>query len=394
MGAHNIPDKLMNRQAEFPVGGRAIYVAGIGYMLGWGTTVPGDAATGYGKGCKFHHTDGAGGADLIYVNTGSRTSAAFRPLNISGVSGTALTGYLDASGSTVPADAATGYELGCIFRHTDGSGIVDVTYVNIGSTSSAKFRPVAIASVAGTAAGAGPSPLIWDGSLWAAVQNDPTLGFGYWNDYLGTIDVTTADGYVITTVNSGAIIGTVDEDGGVLLVDSAGNNAADDGVNVQLPNCTFKPLAGRTIRFEARIALNDNSALISQFLVGLAVPGTTALIATGALEDTVDKCLWFHHGASTADKMSVCAARTNDPDIDADKATTVDDAYIKLGFVINGVTSVEWYADGVLVHTSAVAAQVPNAVMCLSYVAQTEGASKDAELSIDWVRILQEGART
>ena len=393
MAPHNIADKLMNRQAEFPVGGRAIYVAGIGYMLAWGTTVPGDAATGYGKGCKFHHTDGAGGSDIIYVNTGSRTSATFRPVNIAGVSGTALTGYLDASGSTVPADAATGYELGCIFRHTDGSGIVDVTYVNIGSTTSAKFRPVAIASLAGTAGGAGPSPLIWDGSLWAAVQMDPTLGFGYFNDYLGEIDVTTADGYVITAVTTGGISPVVDEDGGVLLVDSQGNAGADDGVNVQLTNCMFKPLAGRTIRFEARLKLNDNSALISQFAIGLAGVDTT-LIAAGVLDDVVDKALWFHHGATTADKMSVCAARTSAEDIDADKATTVDDTYIKLGFVINGVTSIEWYADGVLVHTSSVGANIPNAVMCLSYVAQTEGASKDAELSIDWVRILQEGART
>jgi len=92
--------------------------------------------------------------------------------------------------------------------------------------------------------------------------------------------------------------------------------------------------------------------------------------------------------------MSVCAARADAEDIDADKATTVDDTYIKLGFVIDGLTSIKWYADGVLVHTSSVTANIPNAVMCLTYVAQTEGAAKDAEMSVDWVRILQEGARS
>ena len=120
----------------------------------------------------------------------------------------------------------------------------------------------------------------------------------------------------------------------------------------------------------------------------------TALIASGAIEDTVDKCLWFHQGNSTADKMSVICSRTSANDTDTDKATTVDATYIKLGFVIDGLTSVKWYANGVLVHTSSVAAQIPNAVMCLSFVAQCEGTSKDAEMSIDWVRILQEGTRS
>ena len=331
MGTHNLPDELQNQHAEFPASGRGMWITGIGFMLAWGTTVPGDDATGYGKGCKFFHTDGANQDALIYVNVADRTAS--------------------------------------------------------------KFRQQPVADLAGTAGGAGPSPLIWDGSLWNAVQNDPTLGFAYFDDFLGPIDVTTGDGYTITQVTSGAISAVEDEDGGVLLVDSAGNASADDGVNVQLKNCMFKPVAGRTIRFEARVKFNDNSALTSQFAIGLAGV-STALIASGAIEDTVDKCLWFHHGASTADKMSVICSRTSANDTDADKATTVDDTYIKLGFVINGLTSVQWYADGVLVHTSNVAAQIPNAVMCLSFVAQTEGASKDAEMSVDWVRILQEGTRS
>jgi len=304
-------------------------------------------------------------------------------------------------GTMVPSDAATGYAPGCEFIDTDSGA----RYINEGTSASADFNKVltpdnAVAALeganqSGTAAGAGPSPLIWDDSKLLEVMLDPTAGFYYFNDYLGEIDVTTADGYVITQVTSGGISPVVDEDGGVLLVDSQGDvdASADDGVNVQLTNCMFKPAAGRTIRFEARVKFNDNSALTGQFAIGLAGV-QTAVIAAGALEDTVDKALWFHHGASTADKMSVCAARADAEDIDADKATTVDDTYIKLGFVIDGLTSIKWYADGVLVHTSSVTANIPNAVMCLTYVAQTEGAAKDAEMSVDWVRILQEGARS
>jgi len=329
-------------------------------------------------------------------------------------------GITHARGLTKPTDAAAGYAPGCIFEHSDGTTATSL-YVNEGSVTSCDFNAVVTAenlataassaqvanavdgdelvvrvdaeATAGTAAGAGPSPLIWDTSQLLAVMLDPTLGYYYFNDYLDEIDVTTADGYVITTVNSGALTASVTEDGGALFVDSAGNNAADDGIQVQLTNCLFKPVAGRTIRFEARVKMNDTSALISQFAIGLAGVDTT-LIAAGVIDDVVSKCLWFRHGATTADKMSVCTARTSAEDIDADKATVADATYIKLGFVIDGLTSVKWYADGVLVHTSSVAANIGNDVMCLSYVSQTEGASKDSELTIDWVRILSEGART
>lgn len=295
-------------------------------------------------------------------------------------------------GTTVPTAGTTGYAPGSKFQDVTNGAV----YVNEGSATSCNFKKVMLLNsndASGSAAGAGPSPLIWDDSKVLEVMLDPTAGFMYFNDYLGEIDVTTADGYVITTVNSGAIAPVATEDGGVLLVDSAGNNAPDDGVNVQLTNCMFKPAAGRTIRFEARVKFNDTSANTSQFAIGLAGV-VTAAITGGVLDDTVDKALFFSHAGTTADKLSVCAARADAEDIDTDKCTVADATYTKLGFVIDGLTSIKWYQDGVLVHTSSVTANIPNAVMCLTYVAQTEGAAKDAEMSIDWVRILQEGARS
>jgi len=338
-----------------------------GILASYGNTVPTDGTSGYSIGSVFKHVDGSGGATL-YVNEGSATVSDFNlVITEDNIDAQALALLSSATVNSLVADNLT---------TANTKVLVDAAYVK-----------------AGTAAGAGPSPLIWDAANLLEVILDPTQGFYYFNDYLGTIDVTTADGYVITAVNTGGITPVATEDGGVLLVDSQGNGSADDGVNVQLTNCMFKPVAGRTIRFEARVKFNDTSALISQFAIGLAGVDTT-LIAAGVLDDTVDKCLWFRHGATTADKMSVCTARTSAEDIDADKATVADATYIKLGFVIDGLTSVKWYADGVLVHTSSVTANIGNAVMCLSYVAQTEGASKDAEMSVDWVRILQEGTRT
>jgi hypothetical protein len=77
MALHNLPDELMSKQADFPASCRIIYVDGIGFMMAFGTTVPGDGATGYGKGCLFFHTDSTTDAGLLYVNVGDKDSSNF-----------------------------------------------------------------------------------------------------------------------------------------------------------------------------------------------------------------------------------------------------------------------------------------------------------------------------
>lgn len=309
-----------------------------------------------------------------------------------------IDGITDCYGTTVPADATAGYAPGC--RFTDVMN--GAAYINEGSATSCDFNQanttatdlvaqIEATDLAGTAAGAGPSPLIWDDSKLLEVMLDPTKGFYYFEDYLGQIDVTSGDGYTLTKVTTGAISAVATEDGGVLLVDSAGHGSADDGVNAQLTNCLFKPAAGRTIRFEARVKFKD--AGDDQYYIGLAGVDTT-LIASGVVDDVVDKCGFFRQAASTADKISSICSRTSTEDITANVGDIADNTYVKLGFVIDGLTSVKFYVNGVLVETGTTAAAIPNAVMCLSYVAQCEQTSADAEMSVDWVRILQEGARS
>lgn len=307
-------------------------------------------------------------------------------------------GRVHVYGTTVPTDANQ-YAPGCIFHKVNGTSN-DTLYVNNGTYASPSFEKLISVSnlfseiqadgLSGTAAGDGPSPLIWDDARLLEVMLDPTIGFQYFNDYMGDIDVTTGDGFTITAVTTGGVSGVADEQGGVLLVDSQGNATADDGVNVQLTNCMFKPSADTTLYFEARVKMVDTGD--DQYFIGLAGVDTT-LIAAGVVDDTVDKCGFFRHAASTADKISSITARTSAEDITADVGDLTDDTYVKLGLKINGLTSVEFYVDGVLVETGSTTANIPNAVMCLSYVAQVEQTSADAELSIDWVRVLQTGNR-
>lgn len=302
-------------------------------------------------------------------------------------------GILQCWGTTVPTDATAGYAPSCeFFDVTNG-----VKYINEGTAASCDFNRVnttanVVAQIeaddlAGTAAGAGPSPLIWDDSKVLEAMLDPTVGFYYFNDFLGEIDGTTGDGWTLTQSNStGKISGLATDQGGVLVVESEGT-VADDSINAQLTNCLFKPAAGVTIRFEARVKMTDAT---QQFFLGLAGVDTT-LMASGVVDDVVDKCGFFHHAASTDNKISSICSRTSEDDITADVAANADNTYVKLGFIINGLTSVEFYVNGVLVETGATAAAIPNAVMCLSAFAGFESAA--GVMHIDWVRILQEGGR-
>lgn len=63
--------------------------------------------------------------------------AAFVPDEWTGVKGP-NNGVRVAFGATVPTDATSGYETGCIFVHTDGTG-EDIFYINVGSVTSCNF---------------------------------------------------------------------------------------------------------------------------------------------------------------------------------------------------------------------------------------------------------------
>lgn len=308
-------------------------------------------------------------------------------------------GKLQLWGKTVPTDGTAGYAPGCTFHHIDGSAGT-VLYVNEGTATSCDFNAISTqASVdsiingidddetAGTAAGTGPSPLIWNDSKWFEALLDPTVGFAYFDDYLGQIDVTTGDGWTLTQSNStGTISGLATDQGGVLVI-TDGGSTEDDSLNAQLKNCLFKPAAGVKIRFEARLNMTDAT---QQWFVGLAGV-STAILGTGAIEDTVDKCGFYHQHDSTDNKMSAISARTTSEEIDADVAANADNTYVKIGFVIDGLTSVTWYVNGVSVGSVVDTDDIPNAVMCLTLFAGYQSGSSATH--IDWIRILQEGGR-
>lgn len=57
-----------------------VTMPGIGTLIAAGTAVPADGADSYAPSCIFQHTDASTGNTVLYVNTGSNTSAAFKHL--------------------------------------------------------------------------------------------------------------------------------------------------------------------------------------------------------------------------------------------------------------------------------------------------------------------------
>ena len=68
-------------RGTFKTTGKAINTP-EGYIMGWGITVPADAGTGWAPSAEFIHTDGSGVTDMKYINIGSVTSCNFNAITV------------------------------------------------------------------------------------------------------------------------------------------------------------------------------------------------------------------------------------------------------------------------------------------------------------------------
>jgi hypothetical protein len=241
----------------------------------------------------------------------------------------------------------------------------------------------------GTAAGRGPSPLIWSGVDWADIATNPESGSVYYDDFMGNSIIpasTTAvdGGWTVTRATAGTM-GSIIGDGGVLNLTAAAT--ADQGMNAQLLNCCVVPTAGRTIYFEARVKISE---IDNQIFVGMAST-QTAIIASGVLDETTMSAVGFftdEPSATTKYGTIVSKAGTNDTTEDI-AVGFVAATYAKVGFVMDGVTSVAFYYNGVLVETGSTANTMPAVALGLSLVCQNEDGSNVNTLDVDWVRVAQ-----
>lgn len=331
-------------------------------------------------------------------------------------------GITECYGTTMPPDAGTVYAPGCVFVDADSGA----RYINEGTLASCDFNQVVTVEnidsavsaaevvahieateLAATAAGRGPSPLIWDDCPWLQFQLGSDDGLTYFNDFhdgnyvLANNQTVTDLGQGVsgfTAATSGSDISmNADEPVGALTLSSTTDNE-DAGICILGGLNTagqIKFVAGKKFWFEARVkSLNITDAKFGIFC-GFAEEGvnaTTALISNADALNDLDY-VGFHKLAADGDKFDTVHRKNGGAavTVKADAITLVADTYKKIGMYCDG-TTVTFYADGVaLADTCALAtATFPTGEELAFYFVAMNAHGDDAESTIDWVRIAQE----
>ena len=204
---------------------------------------------------------------------------------------------------------------------------------------------------------------LWSNAPLLEWMSNPSIGWLFhenWSQYDASNDWT------LTQATTGAAALSTAE-GGVLELDS-GSSTATQGANLQRTGGPFLvPQAGFDIYAEFSFKIVDTYDK-AEIFVGLSEVDTT-IIATSANSSanhigwqcvTDDGVLLFtSEKASTGDTGAA--------------ATIAEATYVKLGFYVNGVTSITQYVNGVATGTAKATANIPIVKMVPSFVCQSGG---------------------
>ena len=228
----------------------------------------------------------------------------------------------------------------------------------------------------------GLSPNIWSQAPLVQINSGAIdEGFGFIDDFL-TFPEANAEIPWLSTQSTSGTSALDDAKGGVLKIDSGGPTQ-HKGMNLQYGvGEQFLANANAKIYYEARIKLSTLSGPKVQAFVGLAQE-ITAVIASGAnatanhigfefLNTTDIKLVTENGGSRTASASSL--------------ATLVDGTYVKLGFVVDGVSKITPYVNGVA--GDAITTNVAASELCPTLVCQTDGTVRPV-MYVDWVPCYQ-----
>lgn len=209
---------------------------------------------------------------------------------------------------------------------------------------------------------------------------DPSFGSYLIEDFHNYDPEATNGEWVLTqaTAGTGAISAV---DPGTLVLDS--NSSTDtQGVQVQRVKSLVIPLAGRTIWMEWEAKIADTPAFCQYF--GGVSEVDTSIIATSVNSSA------NHIGFETVTEDGIvifAGEKAGARDTIAAAVTLVDDTWVRFGFKVNGVTSIEAFVNRVSIGSLATA-NVPVVAMYPSFVCQTAG-TNDPILHVRGLRIFQ-----
>jgi hypothetical protein len=208
---------------------------------------------------------------------------------------------------------------------------------------------------------------LWRDCPLLEYAHDPSIGIYLnetWSSY--NAQATTGD-YILTQATAGSAAMSTAISGALAI--NAGSATSTQGANVQRAKSAFVPAAGKDIWFETTIQTTFPAFL--ETFIGLAELDTT-IIATSAIS-TANHIGWY---SVTDDGVLLFGANKASAAATKAAATLASATNIKLGFKVNGVTSIDQYVNGVLTGTSHVTANVPIVALYPSFVVQSAGTSQ------------------
>ena len=191
---------------------------------------------------------------------------------------------------------------------------------------------------------------------------------------------TTGD-FVLTQATAGTAAMSTTAPGTLLV--NAGSTTATHGANVQRTKSAFIPAADKHIWAEFNVSFTGVSNLNVQTAIGLFEIDTTVIGSSAVSTDngigwtsvTDDGVLLFN-----TEKATAAATRA--------ATTIVSGTKVRLGFYVNGVTSITQYIDGVATGTDTATANIPIVALYPTFVCQSGGTDSPV-LAVHGFRIFQ-----
>ncbi len=321
-------------------------------------------------------------------------------------------GILDSYGTVVPVDGTAGFVSGATFKLSTGGANTSL-YVNEGSVTSSDFN-AAIADVPvayGTAAGRGPSPLIWDDCPVLDYTLNPQLGSHVFDDLHSGITVAanvavgaaaatgTVGQFAAFTLTGTAISTKATDTGGVVDLTVTTDEDADCRIafpqNIEVAGM-FKFAVGKKLWMEARIKVDnitdakqnlflgfmEEARMATGELIAVAGGATADVDYVGFRQDEADGDAFQTHYNTVSGGHTVLSATAG--------VITINNFH-KLGIYSDG-TTITFYIDGVaLADTVNIsAANFPDGEEMGFYFGIVAASATTIVSSIDWMRVAQE----
>ena len=236
-------------------------------------------------------------------------------------------------------------------------------------------------------------------SLWAKQPRDFqdfNVGFGFKDDFKSFglsesggaadgSDVTVASDWLLTNATAGTAALDPAAKGGVLKLDSA-SSTNNQGAQIQyggsVAAASFVPSANAKIYYETRIKLTDIGSTTVQFFAGLAI--VEAEVIASAANATANH---IGYEAINTTALGIHSEKAGSRSSTASAHTIVADTYVKIGFVVDGLSKVTPYVNGEA--KTAITTNVPIVGLTPTFVCRSSGTT-DPILHIDWVACYQE----